>query len=218
MGEPHLRMDTARMRSVGGSEARASVSNSRRFENTGCAADQHNWNRGEGAVVDGGDDAKGAAAAATQRPVQVGLGARVDDLALTVGGHHLVLQDVIQAEAIVASGPREPAAGEPPTTAADVGAASTDDRVAVVDRRLVRVAPRLAAAEVLCERVCCAARVHERPKFAEAPEVLQPDEQTAPRSRRAGVVVPRGLDADSDVVLVCKAHRRLHMLDGEGLD
>ena len=44
------------------------------------------------------------------------------------------------------------------------------------------------------------------------------DEQAAPRSGRACVVMPRGLDADSDVVLVYKAHRRLHMFDGEGLD
>jgi hypothetical protein len=80
-----------------------------------------------------GDDAVGAAAAAAQRPQQIGVLARVGDHDLAVGGHDLGLEQAGRSDAVLPGPAAEPTALEEAARGADRGAAAALDVAAVLD-------------------------------------------------------------------------------------
>ena len=168
------------------------------------AVDAHDRLDGVQPIHDGRDDAERAAAPTSQRPEELGLGARVRDDLAAVREHDLKLEDVVDAHAVPARRRREAAALQPPASGRHRHAAAADGVVAPRDGA-VGVAPRRAAADF--ERGDGArgrpAAVHvvSRRHLPELREPARPDQQRVARRRAALVGVARGLDRHLDVVL-----------------
>ena len=162
-----------------------------------------------GAQGHAGDDAE-RAAAALERPEEVGIGAGVGDLDVAVGGHDLRLQEARRGHAIGLRPTSEAAALDQTGDADRHAAAALDVATSLGGDRVVDTSPDRAGPDRcgrLRRRAPFAAGAEEGVVQDDGVHMARPDEQGVRRVRRSLVAVAAALHHQPQIVVAGEIYR-----------